>query len=352
MNKKLASLVVGISLLGSTGMTYSLHDRDKGIKCSTMNRQVYSDQFAGALNLWKAPMNLAVVDEHVHKLCSIINLPEGWLANGGIWNHHELLIRSLGLSNRQGSEVYVLFGSEDCYANTRMSQVTEDMIINSNEPWKKIISTRFPKHTITPADPSHRLSWINFPPKEAEKLYKLEPTLKNLRRGRLFLFYSLTHETEKMIKTVVCCDFDLIERLNKDGTSTTIMRNNHTKLCFAPDGQDVAEACAVGMNVAKQSDKVATDWYEAVTHDLVHRDECKEPEGKPYGINHLAQEVTDRANDKYTDRPNPLTGELLKIPAMSASCWVNNQGEYLQVTGAANPNDFAPLNKMVWYRIK
>ncbi len=352
MNKKLLNTVLSVALMGNigllTGMTWPQASQIARAEESVTWARAESPQLAD--NLWQESLTFALLDKHIHQTSTIITLPKGWMATGSVWNHHEMMVRTMGMINKNGASAFILFGPEDTFKKP-MDQVDEKTIVDACQPWEKVVASLYPEHKMEKEDPSYRISWQVYPVQLAQELRRADSSIKALRRGRLINFYTLTKgEDDPYIMAMVISDFDLTEYRIKQETFTK-MRNRHVKLCFVPQGLDPAQTAADIARTAIQGEEVTVDWFKSVLSHSKDHQGCQAPETTLYNIFGLKRDLESFQKQSYSICTNPATGERVLVPTMSCTVWCNDKKEYLLVNSGCNPNDYQPLDRVDWRRI-
>ncbi|MDO5296629.1 MAG: hypothetical protein Q4F00_08360 [bacterium] len=312
--------------------------------------QVRPDSPRLAHNLWQDSCYLAIIDTHLNEFVSLLELPKGWVGNSSIWNHHTMMIRTIGLVSNTGASAFILVNTED-RLNKPLSAIDEKEIKKVNQPWEKIITTMYPLHKLDEEKDQQLLSWHTFPAQLEEALRKASPNLTQVKRGRFLKLYTLTHEEkDEEIHVALVCDFDLYET-NAKGKTTTLLRNRHVKICFVPEGADMQKTVVDAAKVARQAEEISKNWESKWVAHLKKPEDCSRPEGRAYSINSLSKELGDLQALPFKLCTNTFTGEHVRVPSAGGSCWVDAKGSYMFVN-TTNPNDYSPLNKIEWHKVR
>ena len=346
MNKSFSLLAAGCALFCCLGAGWPAETD----AISNLTTQVPPDSPRTARNLWRENCYVAIIDSHINEFVSLLELPKGWVGNSSIWNHHSMMIRTIGLINHSGASAFILMGTEDKIEKP-ISAIDENEIKTINKPWEKIMTTMYPLHTLDPDANNQLLSWPTFPAKLAEALHKASPNVTQEKRGRFLKLYTLNNkEKDETITVALVSDFDLYETSAK-GKTSTVLRNRSVKICFVPEGTDLQAAVVDTAKVAKQAEEISKNWESKWLKHLKAPEECQEPEGRVYSINSLSKEIGDLHARPFKVCTNTFTGERVLVPSAGGSCWVDAQGSYMFVN-SSNPNDFAPLNKLEWHKVR
>lgn len=346
MNKKFSLLAAGCALFCCVGAGWPTELTVR----PNPTTQVLPDSPRLAHNLWQDSCYVAIIDTHLSEFVSLLELPKGWIGNSSIWNHHAMMIRTLGLINNNGASAFVLVGTED-KINKPISAIDENVIKDVNQPWEKIITTMYPTHKLDASAENQLLSWHTFPVELATKLRKASPNLTGVKRGRFLKLYTVSsEEKDETIEVAVICDFDLFETEVK-GKTSTMLRNRHVKICFVPDGVDMKTAVVDVAKISKQAEEISSKWEMKWLKHYKSTEECHQPEGRVYSVNSLSKELGDLRAWPYKICTNTFTGERVLVPNAGGSCWVDAKGSYMFVN-SSNPNDFAPLNKFEWRKVR
>ncbi|MBQ7568660.1 hypothetical protein IJT17_07650 [bacterium] len=350
MKKKATFLAAIIAICGGLGLGAGWPTGQKQNPNQITATQVTPDSPRLARNLWHERCFMALIDKHLDTFVTLLSLPPGWIANGSVWNHHTMMVRSLGLINRDGASAFVLVGTEDKLEKP-ISAIGEADVQEINKAWEQLIATLYPKAVIDTDENQQLLTWHELSPSVTEVLEQRKNVFKDAKRGRYIKLFELTTPQGKLINVALVCDFDLFETRIAD-KPVTIMRNRHVKLCFVPDGLDFNGTVKDVHEIARQTERVYTGWETELAEHTKKDQECHLPEGRIYSVNSMSNELRNMLANPYTIGTNTFTGERVLIPTAGCSCWVSNRGTYMYVSNG-NPNDIEPLqNKNEWRRLR